>query len=248
MKMKLAGTPSDDLPDVLAAGTTDVRTIFLSMSAREPTGRDADYLAWHSLDHRPEQHRIAGLRQSIRLVSTPACRVARLVSSEQFDAVDHVMTYFFAADAAFDRFRTLSTALNGLRRPFRLPSVFAAYFQFAGKMASPKAIVGADVLPWRPARGVYILIERNAQSPAGLVNVDGVAGVWWHRGGPSPEVGHSDNTGMQVSYCFMDEDPIDTAQQLRVPLEKRWANGEGVPLFAAPFHVLVPFEWNRFLP
>ena len=37
-----------------------------------PTGRDAEYLRWHTLDHRPEQHRLAGVRASLRLVSTPA--------------------------------------------------------------------------------------------------------------------------------------------------------------------------------
>jgi hypothetical protein len=245
--MKLTGTPSDESPAVLAAGTTDIRTIFLSMSAREPDGRDAEYLEWHSLDHRPEQYRIAGLRHSIRLVSTPACRAARLVSDAQYDA-DHVMTYFFAENAAFDRFRTLSEALNGMRRPFRLPSVYAAYFHLAGKIASPKAITGADVLPWRPARGVYVLIERNAQAPVELASIDGVAGIWWHRGGDSPEPGHSDNTGIQVSYCFLDDDPIETARRLREPLEQRWASGATTPLFAAPFHVLVPFEWDRYLP
>jgi hypothetical protein len=56
------------LPEVLATGATDVRMIFVSMAAREPGGRDAEYLEWHSLDHRPEQHRLAGLRHSLRLV------------------------------------------------------------------------------------------------------------------------------------------------------------------------------------
>jgi hypothetical protein len=158
------------------------------------------------------------------------------------------MTYFFAENAAFQQFRVLSAALSGPRRPFRLPSVYAAYFQLAGKIASPSAISGADVLPWRPARGVYILIERDAQAPTGLTNIDGVAGAWWHRGGGSPEPGHSDNTGIQVSYCFLDDDPIDTATRLVEPLKQRWARGEGTPLLAAAFHVLVPFEWDRYLP
>src|ERR1700694_4914448 len=48
----LAGTPSDQLPDVLATGLTDVRLAFISLSAREPNGRDGEYIAWHSLDHR----------------------------------------------------------------------------------------------------------------------------------------------------------------------------------------------------
>jgi hypothetical protein len=70
MTIKLTGTASDELPEVLATGATDIRTIFVSMSAREPDGRDADYIAWHSLDHRPEQYRLAGIRHSIRVVST----------------------------------------------------------------------------------------------------------------------------------------------------------------------------------
>ena len=80
---------------MLATGSTDVRFAFISMSAREPGGRDAEYLEWHSLDHRPEQHRLAGLRQSLRIVSTPACRAARAASVTEYDAADHVMTYLF---------------------------------------------------------------------------------------------------------------------------------------------------------
>jgi len=237
---------------VLATGSTDVRAIFASMSAREVTGRDADYLVWHSMDHRPEQYRIAGIRHSIRLVSTPACRAARLHSDPRFDAVDHVMTYFLTAGAAFDKFWNLSEALCGERRPFRLPSVYAAYFRLAGKIASRRAIAGADVIPWRPARGVYLLVEDIAQaddgSPAALVDAPGVAGVWWHRGGPPPLAKFADNSGLQVSYCFIDESPLQTAEALHSPLKQRWATGKIKPLLAAPFYQLVPFEWERYLP
>src|ERR1700730_15618594 len=100
MTIDLPGVASDELPAVLATGTTDVRMIFVSMSAREPEGRDVEYLEWHSLDHRPEQYRIAGLRHSLRLVSTPGCRAARGPSDPRYDAIDHVMTYFFADGAA----------------------------------------------------------------------------------------------------------------------------------------------------
>lgn len=71
-----AATPSDLAPDVLATGRADVTTIFVAMSGRDPDGRDADYLAWHALDHRPEMHRLAALRGTQRLVSTPACTLA----------------------------------------------------------------------------------------------------------------------------------------------------------------------------
>src|SRR5207302_5726582 len=61
---QLVGEPSDDVPQMLATGRSDVTTIYVSMTARHPDGRDADYLEWHSLDHRPEQHRLHALRAS----------------------------------------------------------------------------------------------------------------------------------------------------------------------------------------
>jgi hypothetical protein len=249
MTFTLAGQPSDELPDVLAAGTTDVRFVFASMSARQQEGRDADYLQWHSLDHRPEQYRISGLRHSLRLVSTPACRAARLPGDPSLDAVDHVMTYFLAANSALDKFNELSAALCGDRRPFRLPSVHSGYFWLDGKIASPKAIVGADVIPWRPARGAYVILERGETlSPANLIDIPGVAGIWWHSGGAPPIAGFPDNTGLQLTYCFLDEDPVESAHRLRAPLQQRWASGQLTPLLAAPFYTVVPFEWTRYLP
>ena len=58
----------------------------------------------------------------------------------------------------------------------------------------------------------------------------------------------ADSGGMQVTYCFLDDDPVATAVRLRQPLEQRWAAGNVVPLLAAPFYTLVPFEWDRYLP
>jgi hypothetical protein len=218
MTFELPGTASDELPAVLATGQTDVRMIFLSMSAREPAGRDAEYLEWHSLDHRPEQYRIAGIRHSLRVVSTPACRAARAFSDPAYDACDHVMTYFFAEQAAFDQFNALSAALGGARRPFRLPSISASYFQLAGRIAARRAIAGADVMPWRPALGLYLIVEQGSHSPADLIDVAGIAGIWWHEGGPQPVSNFPDNSGLQVTYCFLDDDPVATAKRLRAPL------------------------------
>jgi hypothetical protein len=61
---ELVGTPSDDVPAILAEGGSGASTIFVSMSARHPDGRDAEYLYWHTYDHRPEQHRLASSLQS----------------------------------------------------------------------------------------------------------------------------------------------------------------------------------------
>ena len=248
MAFELSGVPSDRLPGVLATGSTDVRRIFLSMSAREQQGRDSEYLHWHSLDHRPEQYRIAGLRHSLRLVSTPSCREARAFSDPRYDAIDHVMSYFFAGGAALDQYKALSDALQGDRRPFRLPSVMSGYFTLAGRVAAPRAIAGADVIPWRPCRGAYLLVERGAESPAYLADLAGVAGIWWYETDTANIIVGSNNAGLQFTQFFLDGDPLAAAQQLRPLLEHRWAAQKVAPLFAAPFYTLVPFEWDRHLP
>jgi hypothetical protein len=247
--MHLAGTASEDLPGVLATGSTDVTFAFVSLSAREPDGRDAEYLAWHSLDHRPEQHRLAGLRNSLRLVSTPRCRAARAVSADRFDAADHVMTYLFTGPDQLPAFNALGGALHeGGRMPLRLPSVEFMTADLGGKVASAAAVAGADVIPWRPALGVYLVIE-SGQAPAGaLAGVPGVAGAWWYHGNQAPAPYDSDARGLQVTYCYLDEDPLDVAVPLGAALRERWASGDVQGLLAAPFYTLVPFDWSRHLP
>lgn len=74
------------------------------------------------------------------------------------------------------------------------------------KIAARRAIAGAYVIPWRPAKGVYLTLEQGTQSPATLVDVAGVTGMWWYQGGVPPAVGFADNTGLQLTYCFLDED------------------------------------------
>src|SRR3954454_22865437 len=102
--MTLQGTPSDEVPGILAAGRGDIGILFVSMATRHPEGDDAEYLRCHTLDHRSEQHRLSAVRASLRLVSTPACRRARACSTGQFDAVDHVMPYFLRGVDGLDAF------------------------------------------------------------------------------------------------------------------------------------------------
>src|SRR5258708_40110412 len=114
--MLLPGAPSDDVAGVRATGDGDISTLFVSMSTRHPDGADAEYLRWHTLDHRPEQHRLSGGRASLRLVSTPACRAARAASRDRYDAVDPVMTCFFSDRGGLTGGFDLAKALTGADR------------------------------------------------------------------------------------------------------------------------------------
>ena len=175
---ELPGTPSGELPGVSAMGDGDVTAIFMSLSARDPDGRDAEYLEWHTLDHRAEQHRLEGLRGSLRFVSTAECRAARAAADSRYEATDHVMVYLFADPGPNGR------VLQAGRRAFQcrtdaapLPPVEGDLYLVQRKAAAPRAVAGADVLPWRPARGLYLLVELGAAPPDHLVEIDGIAGV-----------------------------------------------------------------------
>jgi hypothetical protein len=250
---QLAGTPSDDVPEILATGRSDITTVFLSMTARHPEGRDDGYIEWHCLDHRPELQRLPSMRTSIRLVSTPACRAARAASEAPYDGVDHVMAYLMASDcdAALAEFRVLNHELLEVgRTPYLLPMIQRAVYRFDGMVAAPRIKVGADALPWWPPQGVYVLLEQGAVSPKDLTSVSGVAGAWWATGIPKgmPFSDGADNTGLRITFCYLDDEPAAVGERLRPALEKRWANTGAAPLLAAPFHPIVPHEWGRYLP
>jgi len=247
--MALSGTPSDEVDGILATGRSGVTTIFVSMSARHPRGADAEYLEWHTLDHRPEQYRLAALRSSIRLVSTPACRAARAASHARLDATDHVMTYFFADIACLAGFNDLAVALRGAGRiPELLPAVERGVYDVREASAAPRIKLGADVLPWWPVSGVYLLVEQGGAPATGLLGVPGVAGTWSAVAVEADPGLANAEVGQRISYCFLDDDPVATAKRLRPALERRWRETGVTPVLAAPFHTVVPREWHRHLP
>ncbi|HZQ30130.1 MAG TPA: hypothetical protein VFB19_00145, partial [Mycobacterium sp.] len=156
-----------------------------------------------------------------------------------FDAIDHVMTYFFAGVEGLKGLNDLSDALGDAgRKVALLPPVQRGVFAVQDKIAAARVKVGADVLPWWPARGVYLLLEQGESAPHGLLDTPCVAGVWSADG----------KDGQRITYCFLDDDPVLAADQLREPLEKRWRTSGVEPLLAAPFHLVVPYEWDRYVP
>ncbi len=247
--MHLPGTPSDEVAEVLATGNGGITTLFVSMATRHPDGKDAEYLRWHTLDHRPEQHRLAAVRASLRLVSTPACRSVRALNDGPLNAVDHVMTYFFADAAGLREFNELSTALgNAGRKLPLLPPVERGVYDVQNKAAAPGIKAGSDVLPWLPARGAFLLVEQGLASVDPLLEVDGVTGVWSARSRRVDAQLASAQPDQSITYCFLDDDPIATAERMRPVLTDRWADSGVEPLFAAPFFAVVPYEWDRYVP
>jgi hypothetical protein len=247
------GIPSDQVERILATGGSDVDIFFVSMSAGDPAGRDHEYLEWHTYDHRPEQHRIKSIRASLRLMSTPTLHDARIISLAPYDEVDHVMTYFFDDANGLAPFNELAQALREAgRMPLNLPPVDRNVFRVTTKASNRRLTIGADVLPWWPAESVYLLLERGFAPVDLLLEVDGVAGIW--SGAAAPEhlpaslrtSTSQDSEGMQISYLFIDEDPLPVGEALRPVLDDRWTTTGAVPLLAAPFcSIHSRLDWER---
>lgn len=246
------GTPSDLAPEVTRHGSTDVRAAVLSMSARSADGHDADYLEWHGLDHLPEQYRIPAIRSGTRWVSTPDCRAARAASAERFDAVDHLVAYLFAdpLGAGLDAFFALGADLRAAdRMPCRLPMVELAGYELTNLAAARRVLVGADALPWRPARGVYLLIEQGPALPIEpLLGVPGVAGAWSYTGSASMHDRLTSTDGLCLTLAYLDGDPPEVARSMAHTLATRWRSGATTALLAAPFITVVPWAWDAALP
>jgi hypothetical protein len=237
--------------------TQPVKFGVLSLSASSETGDDSEYLRWHQLDHMPQQWEIPGMVLGQRWVSTPECRAARTVEDERFTAVNHVVHYLWGEPLAqsIDDFFTLGAHLGKIGRfPHRLPAVYLGGFDLASMHAAPSALVSADVVPFRPNRGMQLLIEYAADGQGGtrwcaddvaaVLATDGVAGMWTFTPG-SLRLDRFDTTAASASVLYLDDDPVATAARLEPLHQARWARDGIVPALAAPFSALRPWEWDR---
>lgn len=231
---------------------SSVRFAVVSMSARSPEHLDARYIEWHSLDHHPEQYAIEGIQLGQRWVSTPECRAVRAVEHERFDDVDHVMQYHFGdpLDSSLEQFFELGATLHEAgRMPLRLPAVELGGYELVERCASARASVRAAVVPWRPARGAYLIVENGDDHAdlGALCDIDGVAGAWRYRGG---EFHHrlTDTTGLSLTVLYLDDDVVSTGKQIGAALSDSWRSTSTEPMLAAPFEGIVPWAWDRSLP
>ena len=85
-------------------------------------------------------------------------------------------------------------------------------------------------------------------SPEALIDVPGVAGIWWYRSSPATARFGTDGRDLQITYCYLDGNPTEVAPLLGDRVKGRWTSLGGKGLLAAPFFVIVPFDWSRHLP
>ncbi len=239
-----------------------VKAGFFSLSHRSATGDDRQYLEWHQMDHMPEQYQLPGLVLGQRWVSTPACRTTRAAAVDDWSLVEHVVCYLMGEPLGetLDDFFELGGHLADLGRfPHSLPSQYRGGLRLLEAHAAPRVLVSSEVVPFRPHRGVYLIVDEpdgtdqnrfvqriHAEIVPELISVPGVAGAWTYATSASIRHRLFSAGQLRMTLCYLDDVPASVGERLAPLMDRLWAAAPSRLLLAAPFESLVRWDQAGF--
>ena len=231
---------------------------FFSLTAAED---DDDYLRWHLLDHMPEQFRIPGIQHGLRYIADERTVAARVAGDGPLADIGGVANYLMGApvQATYDAFVALGRELaDAGRYPRVKPSLGLQMRALLCTEAAPRVLVSPEVVPWRPHRGVVLVIEApvvddaqawlewlgwlGAHHHPAVLDVAGVAGIWQYGSTTAWRTAPRHAAPGWTTVIYVDDDPSTVAGELATLLEERWADGTVRPLFAGPMRSMVTWE------
>lgn len=236
-----------------------VKAGFFSFTPPAPPDDDGSYLRWHLLDHMPEQFQLPGIVLATRWIADGALLDGRLAGSGAMADVGGVVNYLVGdpVQQTHDDFMELGRRLAELGRyPEVRPSLGLRMPALLRWYASPAALISPEVVPFRPHRGVVVLVEEPSGDDVAtwlqwlhrshhqeVLSVPGVAGVWMY-GTTTTWTLHRNCLGdpAYVTVVYLDEDVLSVSSSLAPLLERRWAGGAVRPLFAGPLRSMVRWE------
>lgn len=187
----------------------DVVAGFFAFTEVPPHAQGA-YDEWHRLDHLPEQYAIDGVALGQRWVANPSCLAARVGGpGDPLLRAQHLTLYLMTEplEATLVEFRQLAVDLRAAGRFFAdREAHLAGPWPVAGRAAAPRVLVRPEVVPWRPATGVYAAVGVAGDDPTALeelVGVAGVAGAW-----------SFDDGALRIDVLWLDGDPLAVAADL----------------------------------
>lgn len=242
---------------------------FFSLVSLEDRAQHGDYNRWHQLDHRPENLALPGVAWGDRWEL--AEEHASLASGELAGQVDFLAMYWFRdpveqSVAAWDALGEASfqwgrgPLIPGIHRPM------LAFFHPVKGYAAPRALVSAEVLPYRPNRGLHVTITRfdDGHSEAthaaheredrevipALLDVDGIAGAWTfsyshpqqHSSLPLNETRAHAPGSHRVRLVYLEEDPVVVTPALLEAERGVPGESEGTLVLSAPVKTIIPWQ------
>jgi hypothetical protein len=214
-------------------GANKIKVGFFSFTEVTDPREHHSYNEWHQLDHMPEQFPLDGIAYGQRWVSTPGCRAARAVS-ERLDPI-HYVTLYFMTEPLERTLREFYELGKELHRKGRFHQHRHAHlsgpFRVVATAAAPRVLISAEAVPYRPHRGIYVVVQDAESDPFSLdtfVAVPGVAGAWAFA---------DEHRRITVLWC--DDAALDVAARLP---EFAAPGAE----FAGPFETITPWKWDWF--
>ena len=181
-------------------GTTAVNRVkaaFFSLTPPPGAAEDiSGYLRWHLLDHMPEQYQLPGIVYATRWIADADCADARIAGDGRLQRVGSIMNYLVGdpVQRTHDDFMELGPRLAELGRyPEALASLEVRMLALLRWYAAPRVLVSAEVVPFRPHRGIVALVEEPGDGDVArwltwlheehypeLLGAPGVAGAWMY--------------------------------------------------------------------
>lgn len=234
-----------------------VRLGFFSFTEITDPAEHRSYNEWHQLDHMPEQYPIPGVVFGQRWVSTPACRAARAYDDVSLARVHYLTLYLMGEpiDTTLEQFQALAEHLHAVGRFHdHRRTHLVGPFTLIDARAAPRVLVSGESVPYRPNRGIYVVVRAGAASGGdedaplveGLLGSDGVAGVWTFATDPrfAPYGWHpGDKT---ITVCYLDEQPLTVAQRLGALVHAVVDDKDRAVMFAGPLETITPWSWDWF--
>ena len=236
-----------------------VKAAFFSFTPPAPLDDDGSYLRWHLLDHMAEQYQLPGIQYALRYIADGDYVNSRIAAVGHLEQVGNVVNYLVGdpVQRTHDDFMELGPRLAEIGRfpqvrpslQLRMPALLRWY-------AAPRALISPEVVPFRPHRGVIVIVEEPVGGDVGawlqwlhsdhqqaVLATPGIAGVWMY-GETSTWNLHPATRGdpQYTTVIYLDEDPLATAKALAVLVEERWRSGAVRPLFAGPLRTMIQWE------
>ena len=161
-------------------------------------------------------------------------------------------------EETFDDFIALGRALreNG-RFPVSRPSLQVAGLRLLQWHSSPHALISAEVVPFRPHRGILLIVEEPTDgrpnrmaAMAARRTLSGAARHTRHRRRLDVRFDRrmeSRHRGWRtdpqyITVVYLDDDPLATTAALAPLVEERWRSGAVRPVFAGPMRTMIRWE------
>jgi hypothetical protein len=237
---------------------TRVQAGFFSITPPAPADDDGSYLRWHLLDHMPEQYRIPGIALGLRWIADGDYPRHRITAEAELADVGNAVAYLMSdpVQATYDAFMDLGAELRRADRfPEVRPSLQTRLLAVEAMHAAPAAKVSPEVVPFRPHRGVLLIVEKPnddatawhdwlaSEPDAALIGTPGVAGVWSFRSTDRWRLRPTcEGPPQRITVAFLDADPIGTTATLAPLVERRWTSRAVQPVFAGPLRTMI--DWD----